>query len=147
LHGETDAVVRAKALAAKRAGLAAIVCIGETLEQRDAGKTLAVLETQVLGSVPEGSKASAVVVAYEPVWAIGTGRTPSVDDVAAAHAHIRKTLAQRIDNAAAARILYGGSVKPENAASLLGLADVDGALVGGASLKSADFWAIATAAT
>jgi len=145
LHGETDAVVHAKALAAKRAGLLAIVCIGETLEQRDAGKTLAVLESQVLGSVPEGSRAASVVVAYEPVWAIGTGRTPSVQDVAAAHAHIRKTLAQRMDDAAATRILYGGSVKPENAASLLGLEDVDGALVGGASLKAADFWAIATA--
>jgi triosephosphate isomerase len=145
LHGETDAVVKAKALAAKRAGLLAIVCVGETLEQRDAGKTLAVLETQVLGSVPEGSRAATVVVAYEPVWAIGTGRTPSTDDVQTAHAHIRKTLAQRMDNAAATRILYGGSVKPENAVSLLGLPDVDGALVGGASLKAADFWAIATA--
>ncbi len=146
LHGETDAVVRAKALAAKRAGLLAIICIGETLEQRDTAKTLAVLETQVLGSVPEGSRAASVVVAYEPVWAIGTGRTPSVQDVAAAHAHIRKTLAQRTDNAGDTRILYGGSVKPENAASLLGLEDVDGALVGGASLKAADFWAIAAAA-
>lgn len=145
LHGESDAVVRAKAIAAKRAGLAAVICIGETLEQRDAGKTLAVLEAQVLGSVPDGSKATGIVVAYEPVWAIGTGRTPSTDDVAAAHAHIRKTLAQRVDNAAAIRILYGGSVKPENAAALLGLEDVDGALVGGASLKAADFWAIATA--
>ena len=99
----------------------------------------------MLGSVPDGSKATGIVVAYEPVWAIGTGRTPSTDDVAAAHAHIRKTLAQRVDNAAAIRILYGGSVKPENAAALLGLEDVDGALVGGASLKAADFWAIATA--
>lgn len=145
LHGEIDAVVRAKALAARRAGLLAVVCIGETLDQRDAGETLAVLETQILGSVPEGSRAASVVVAYEPVWAIGTGRTPSVQDVAAAHAHIRKTLAQRMDDAGATRILYGGSVKPENAASLLGLADVDGALVGGASLKAADFWAIAAA--
>ncbi len=146
LHGETDAIVRAKALAARRAGLLAVICIGETLEQRDAGQTLAVLAEQVLGSVPEASRANAVVVAYEPVWAIGTGRTPSTEDVAAAHAHIRKTLAQRVDDPAATRILYGGSVKPENAAALLGLADVDGALVGGASLKSADFWAIATAA-
>jgi triosephosphate isomerase len=145
LHGETDEVVRNKALAAKRAGLTAIVCIGETLEQRDAGKTLSILETQALGSVPEGSRAASLVVAYEPVWAIGTGRTPSADDVAAAHAHIRKVLAQRMDNAAATRILYGGSVKPENAGALLGLEDVDGALVGGASLKAADFWAIATA--
>lgn len=145
LHGETDVTVRAKAQAAKRAGLLAVVCIGETLEQRDAGMTLQVLEAQVLESVPAGSRASNVVVAYEPVWAIGTGRTPSTDDVAAAHAHIRKTLAQRMDDAGATRILYGGSVKPENAATLLGLADVDGALVGGASLKAADFWAIATA--
>jgi triosephosphate isomerase len=145
LHGENDETVRGKALAAKRAGLMAVICIGETLEQRDAGKTLAVLEAQVLGSVPEGSKAANVVVAYEPVWAIGTGRTPSSEDVAAAHAHIRQTLSQRMDNAVATRILYGGSVKPENAATLLGLEDVDGALVGGASLKAADFWAIATA--
>jgi len=145
LHGETDETVRAKALAAKRAGLTAIVCIGETLEQRDGGQTLAVLEKQLLGSVPEGSRAASLVVAYEPVWAIGTGRTPSTGDVAAAHAHIRKTLAQRVDDAGAVRILYGGSVKPENAAGLLGLEDVDGALVGGASLKAADFWAIATA--
>ncbi|MGE0153002.1 MAG: triose-phosphate isomerase [Reyranellaceae bacterium] len=145
LHGESDETVRAKAAAARRAGLTAIVCIGETLAQRDAGQTLAVLEAQVLGSVPEASRASGLVVAYEPVWAIGTGRTPSGDDVAAAHAHIRKTLAQRVDKAAETRILYGGSVKPENAAVLLGLEDVDGALVGGASLKSADFWAIATA--
>ena len=146
LHGETDEVVRQKALAARRAGLTAIICIGETLEERDAGRTLEVLGRQVLGSVPEKSAAVSTVVAYEPVWAIGTGRTPSVDDVAAAHAHIRKILAQRLDDAAATRILYGGSVKPNNASSLLGLADVDGALVGGASLKAADFWAIATAA-
>ncbi|MGE0660378.1 MAG: triose-phosphate isomerase [Reyranellaceae bacterium] len=146
LHGETDDTVRAKAQAAARAGLTAIICIGETLEERDAGRTLAVLERQVLGSVPAASKAATTVVAYEPVWAIGTGRTPSTDDVAVAHAHIRKTLAQRMDDAAATRILYGGSVKPDNAAALLGLADVDGALVGGASLKSADFWAIARAA-
>ena len=145
LHGETDDIVRAKALAAARAGLTAIICIGETLAERDAGRTLEVLERQVLGSVPEASKAVATVVAYEPVWAIGTGRTPSTEDVAAAHAHIRKTLAKRMDDASKTRILYGGSVKPENAAALLGLADVDGALVGGASLKSADFWAIAKA--
>jgi len=145
LHGETDDVVRAKAQAVARASLIAIICIGETLEERDAGRTLQVLERQVLGSVPEASKAATTVVAYEPVWAIGTGRTPSTDDVAAAHAHIRKTLAKRMDDAAKTRILYGGSVKPDNAAALLGLADVDGALVGGASLKAADFWAIAAA--
>ncbi len=146
LHGETDDIVRAKAQAVARAGLTAIICIGETLDERDAGRTLEVLERQVLGSVPEASKAATTVIAYEPVWAIGTGRTPSTDDVAAAHAHIRKTLAKRMDDAAKTRILYGGSVKPDNAAALLGLADVDGALVGGASLKAADFWAIATAA-
>jgi triosephosphate isomerase len=145
-HGESDATVRAKAQAAQAAGLTPIVCVGETAAQRKAGKTLKVIESQVEGSVPPGSTAATVVVAYEPVWAIGTGLSASATDVAAAHAHIRAVLGRGLGDAAAAgiRILYGGSVKPDNAAELLALADVDGALVGGASLKANDFWAIAT---
>lgn len=145
LHGESDAAVRSKALACWRAGLQAVICIGETLDERDAGRTLDVLERQILGSLPEGGTAANLVLAYEPVWAIGTGRTPSVDDVAKAHAHIRAVLARRSGDSMAVRVLYGGSVKPDNAATLLRLENVDGALVGGASLKAADFWAIAAA--
>jgi triosephosphate isomerase (TIM) len=145
-HGESDAVVRAKAAAAWRAGLLPIVCIGETLAERDAGKTLAVLETQLKGSVPAGGSAARLVVAYEPVWAIGTGKTPTTPEVAAAHAHIRKVLAGLVPDAAAVRLLYGGSVKGSNAADLLTAGDVDGALVGGAALKADEFLAIAKAA-
>ncbi|UYN97770.1 MAG: triose-phosphate isomerase [Enhydrobacter sp.] len=145
-HGESDAMVRAKAEAAWRAGLVPIVCIGETLGERDAGKTLAVLETQLEGSVPSGATAARLVVAYEPVWAIGTGKTPTTREVAAAHAHIRKVLATLVPDAAAVRLLYGGSVKGSNAAELLAAGDVDGALVGGASLKADEFLAIANAA-
>lgn len=144
-HGESDATVRAKAEAARAAGLVPIVCVGETEAQRDAGETLEVVGRQVAGSVPDGLDGATLVVAYEPVWAIGTGRTPTVDDVATVHAHIRKALAARTADSAGVRILYGGSVKPSNAAELLAVADVDGALVGGASLKSADFLAIARA--
>jgi triosephosphate isomerase len=144
--GETDAVVRAKTEAAWRAGLLPIVCIGETLAEREAGKTLAVLEAQLKGSVPAGSTAARLVVAYEPVWAIGTGKTPTTAEVAAAHAHIRKVLGGLMGEAAAVRLLYGGSVKDSNAAELLAAGDVDGALVGGASLKAAEFLAIAKAA-
>ncbi|HEY9566660.1 MAG TPA: triose-phosphate isomerase, partial [Thalassobaculum sp.] len=142
-HGESDAAVRAKAEAARAAGLVPIVCVGETEAQRDAGETLAVVGAQVAGSVPEGLDGTTLVVAYEPVWAIGTGRTPTVDDVAAVHASIRAALAARTADPAGVRILYGGSVKPSNAAELLAVANVDGALVGGASLKAADFLAIA----
>jgi len=138
-HGEKDAAVRAKAEAAHRAGLSAIVCIGETLTERDGGKTLDIVATQLRGSLPDGAKASNTVVAYEPVWAIGTGRTPTVEQVAEVHALIRKELQARFDDGAGFRILYGGSVKPDNAAALMAVADVDGALVGGASLKAADF--------
>lgn len=145
-HRETDAVVRAKAEAAWRAGLLPIVCIGETLAEREAGRTLAVLETQLKGSVPAGATATRLVVAYEPVWAIGTGKTPTTPDVAAAHAHIRKVLGGLMGDAAAVRVLYGGSVKGSNAAELLAAGDVDGALVGGASLKADEFLAIAKAA-
>lgn len=144
--GETDAIVRAKAEAAWRAGLLPIVCIGETLAQREAGQTLAVLETQLKGSVPAGSTAARLVVAYEPVWAIGTGKTPTTAEVAAAHAHIRKVLGSLVPDAAGVRLLYGGSVKGSNAAELLTASDVDGALVGGAALKAEEFLAIAKAA-
>jgi triosephosphate isomerase len=145
-HAETDAVVRAKAEAAWRAGLLPIVCIGETLAEREAGKTLAVLEAQLKGSVPAGSTAAKLVVAYEPVWAIGTGKTPTTAEVAAAHAHIRKVLGVLMAEAAGVRLLYGGSVKGSNAAELLAVADVDGALIGGAALKADEFLAIAKAA-
>lgn len=144
-HGETDAMVRAKAEAARAAGLVPIVCVGETEAERDAGTTLEVVGRQIAGSIPDGLDGDSLVVAYEPVWAIGTGRTPTVDDVAAVHAHIRVALADRTADAAGVRLLYGGSVKPSNAAELLAVADVDGALVGGASLKAAEFLAIARA--
>jgi triosephosphate isomerase len=145
-HGEDNAAVRAKAAAAHRAGLTAIVCIGETLMQRDAGEALAVVGLQLGGSLPEGVTASNTVIAYEPVWAIGTGRTPTPDDVARVHAHIRERLSGLTADAGKFRILYGGSVKPGNAAELLAIANVDGALVGGASLSAADFWPIVLAA-
>ncbi|OFX05637.1 MAG: triose-phosphate isomerase [Alphaproteobacteria bacterium RIFCSPHIGHO2_12_FULL_66_14] len=144
--GETDTDVRHKAEAAWRAGLLPIVCIGETLAERESGRTLAVLETQLKGSVPAGATAAKLVVAYEPVWAIGTGKTPSVAEVAAAHAHIRRVLTGLIPDAGALRLLYGGSVKGSNAGELLAAGDVDGALVGGASLKADEFLAIAKAA-
>lgn len=145
-HGETDAVVRAKAEAAWRAGLTAIVCIGETRSEREEGKTLDILSRQIVGSVPAGATARTTVIAYEPVWAIGTGLTPTPADVAEAHAHIRSELARKIGaEAERMRLLYGGSVKPSNASELLGVANVNGALVGGASLKAADFLAIAEA--
>lgn len=145
-YGENDAQVCAKACAVLRAGLTAIICIGETEDQRDRGETLDVLRRQLAGSLPEQARASCVTVAYEPVWAIGTGRTPSTEDVAATHSEIRAALTERFGpEGDGMRILYGGSVKPSNAAELLALPDVDGALVGGASLKAADFLAIAEA--
>lgn len=144
-HGETNEQVCAKAEAAHRAGLCAVICIGETDAERDTGKTLDVISAQLAGSVPAASNAANMVIAYEPVWAIGTGRTPTNDDVQEVHAHIRAVVkASRGDAAAAGvRLLYGGSMKPENAKGLLALADVDGGLIGGASLKAADFLAIA----
>ena len=145
-HKETDAAVRAKALAARRAGLLAIVCVGETKDERAAGRTLDVVGAQLEGSLPDGATAETVVVAYEPVWAIGTGLTPTPADVGEVHGFIRARLVARFAAAGEGmRILYGGSVKPSNAKELLGVADVDGALVGGASLKAEDFLGIAAA--
>ena len=143
-HGEGDALIRQKAEAVWRAGLVAIVCIGETREQRDAGKTLDICGGQLKGSLPDGATAQNLVVAYEPVWAIGTGLTPTVGDVEQVHGFIRDLLTKRFSGEGARmRILYGGSVKPSNAAELMAVANVNGALVGGASLKASDFLAIA----
>lgn len=141
-HGETDAQVRLKAEAAHRAGLTAIVCIGETSAERDAGQALAVVERQLEGSMPQAGTAANTVIAYEPVWAIGTGRTATATEVAEVHGAIRSRLVAR-EGAEAMRILYGGSVKPGNAAELLAVDNVNGALVGGASLNADDFLAIA----
>ncbi len=147
LHGESNAMVKAKAEAAQRGLLVPIVCVGETKDERQAGKALAVVKKQLRGSVPDGSTAATLVVAYEPVWAIGTGLTPTAADVAEMHAAIRAELARLLGKpaASAVRLLYGGSVKPSNAAELMSVAHVDGALVGGASLKADDFLAIARA--
>jgi triosephosphate isomerase len=143
-HGESDVLVRQKAEAAWRAGLTAIVCIGETQHQRDAGQTLDICRGQLNLSLPDAAKSGNLVVAYEPVWAIGTGLTPTVGDVEQIHGFIRKILIARFKgDGAGIRILYGGSVKPSNAAELMAVADVNGALVGGASLKASDFLAIA----
>ncbi|HVT53863.1 MAG TPA: triose-phosphate isomerase [Dongiaceae bacterium] len=131
--------------AAQAAGLCAVVCVGETEAQRDAGDTLKIVETQISNSIPTGSSAANLVVAYEPIWAIGTGRTPTVGDVEVVHRHIRKLLATGVEGGAGVRILYGGSVKPSNAAELMAVPEVNGALVGGASLKAADFLGIAKA--
>ena len=145
-HNESDAAVNAKAQAAWRAGLVAIICIGETEAERGTGVTNAILARQLRGSVPHGATAANTVIAYEPVWAIGTGLTPTIADVEDAHAHIRAELAALVGAAAAKmRILYGGSVKPSNARELLAIDNVDGALVGGASLKAADFLGICDA--
>jgi triosephosphate isomerase len=144
LHRETDADVRAKARAAGRAGLLAIVCVGETRAERDAGDALAIVGSQLDGSLPEDATAASLVVAYEPVWAIGTGLTPTVGDVAEMHGFIRQRLTKQFATPGQGiRILYGGSVKPSNAHELMRVADVDGALVGGASLKAEEFLAIA----
>ena len=145
-HHETDALVRAKAEATRAAGLIAIVCIGETEAERDAGQTLAVIGGQLDGSVPSGATADNLVIAYEPVWAIGTGRTPTLAEIAEVHAFLRGRLQALIGTqAAGVRLLYGGSVKPSNAVEIFAVRDVDGALVGGASLKATDFAAIVTA--
>jgi triosephosphate isomerase len=143
-HGETDMLVRQKAEAVWRAGLTAIVCIGETQKQRDAGQTLDVCGGQLNASLPDAATADNLVVAYEPVWAIGTGLTPTAGDVEQVHGLIRELLIKRFrGEGTRIRILYGGSVKPSNAAELMAVKNVNGALVGGASLKAADFLAIA----
>lgn len=146
-HGETNAAVQAKAQAAHRAGLVAIVCIGETLDEREAGKALEITGAQLAGSLPEGTTGANTVVAYEPVWAIGTGKTASTDDIAEVHDALRAALVGALgDEGQKVRILYGGSVKPGNAGEIFGLENVDGGLVGGASLKASDFSQIVAAA-
>ncbi|HWX88687.1 MAG TPA: triose-phosphate isomerase [Rhizomicrobium sp.] len=146
-HGESDSDVAAKARAAWRAGLKAIICIGETEAQRDAGDAHAICQGQLDTSVPDGATPANTVLAYEPVWAIGTGRTPTGAEIAAMHAHIRACLLRRLgpsakEGAKEMLILYGGSVKPDNAREILNLPEVGGALVGGASLKAADFLSV-----
>jgi triosephosphate isomerase (TIM) len=138
-HGETDAIVRSKAAAALRAGLIAIICIGETEAERGAGQTIDVVTRQLQGSLPPGAGAATVVIAYEPVWAIGSGRVPTGDEVRAVHGHLRGLATAAMADGAALRLLYGGSVKPSNAKELMSIPDVNGALVGGASLKLEDF--------
>ncbi len=145
-HGEGSDLVRAKAEAALAAGLIAIVCLGETEAERDAGQTLEIIGSQLDASVPKAATAATLVIAYEPVWAIGTGRTPTLEQIREVHAFLRDRLTGLIGaEAAGTRLLYGGSVKPTNAAEIFALQDVDGALVGGASLKAADFGAIVAA--
>ena len=144
-HGETDALVRAKAEAALAAGLVAVICLGETGDDRDAGRTLDVVGAQLAGSVPDAATGANTVIAYEPVWAIGTGRTPTLGQIAEVHDFLRARLVDRFAEGAAIRLLYGGSVKPANAAEIFAVANVDGALVGGASLKAQDFGPIVAA--
>jgi triosephosphate isomerase (TIM) len=142
-HGERDADVKAKAEAALRAGLIPIICVGESEAERDAGWTIDVVSRQIAGSVPESATPETVVIAYEPVWAIGSGRTPTIEEIRNVHAAIRDALVKRFgDTARGFRILYGGSVKPSNATEILRIPGVDGALVGGASLKADDFLGI-----
>ncbi|WP_196258302.1 triose-phosphate isomerase [Pelagibacterium limicola] len=146
-HGETSAEVRAKAEAALAAGLVPVVCVGETETERAEGYANAVVGDQVTESLPDFAADAEIVVAYEPVWAIGTGKTPTIDDIAQMHRHIRQLLVDRFGAAGeSARILYGGSVKPSNAGEILSTPNVNGALVGGASLKADDFFGIISAA-
>ncbi|MEM9786510.1 MAG: triose-phosphate isomerase [Pseudomonadota bacterium] len=144
-HGETDAMVAAKSQAGYDAGLIAVICIGETLQEREAGATLSVIGSQLAGSIPDTADAENTVIAYEPVWAIGTGKVPTTDQIAEVHAHIHGYLTDRFSDGAQMRILYGGSVKGSNAAEIFRVPHVDGALVGGASLTAADFSPIITA--
>jgi triosephosphate isomerase len=141
-HGETSEQVKAKVTAALEAGLVAILCVGESAAERDQGVALGVVARQLGASLPEAARPDRVIVAYEPVWAIGTGRTPTHPEIQEMHAHLRDLLGRAMAGGEGTRILYGGSVKPDNARGILGLPDVDGALVGGASLKAEDFWAI-----
>jgi len=146
-HGESDVDVRAKAEAGWRASLIAIVCIGETEAERDAGDALKVVEKQITASVPDGATAANTVVAYEPVWAIGTGRTPTTDDIAEVHDRLRELLAARFgEEGGGMRLLYGGSMKPENAVAIMAVENVNGGLIGGAALKPETFWPIVEAA-
>lgn len=146
-HGETDQIVAAKAAAVVRTGMTPIICLGESLEQRDAGETVSIVVGQLAGSLPAAARDRSIIIAYEPIWAIGTGRTPTTAQVADVHAALRAGLRSLLgaSQAEAVRLLYGGSVKPDNAAGLMHVQDVDGALVGGASLKALDFLAIARA--
>lgn len=147
-HGESDAEVATKAQAAWHAGLTAIICVGETEAERDAGTALEIVGGQMSGSIPEGATGENTVLAYEPVWAIGTGKVPTLADIAEMHGHMRAKLAKsHPDEAENIRFLYGGSVKPSNAADIFAVSNVDGALVGGASLKAADFGGIIQAAS
>lgn len=142
-HGETDSAVRAKAEAAWAAGLVALICVGETAAERDAGRELEVIGAQLAGSVPDTANGINTVIAYEPVWAIGSGRTPTAEQIATVHRFLRQALAARFgEDSLSFRLLYGGSVQPANAAQIFAIPDVDGALVGGASLKATDFGAI-----
>ena len=144
-HMESNELICQKAQALHNAGLKAVICIGETLSERESGKTIDVCTKQIMESVPDNANAANTIIAYEPVWAIGTGKTPTAEEVQETHAAIRKVVAKKLGKSVAnkMRLLYGGSVKPSNAANLLALEDVDGALIGGASLKSADFMGIA----
>lgn len=146
-HGETNAQVADKTRAAWGAGLTAIVCVGETLAEREAGQTIDLVRTQLAGSLPDAVSGANTVIAYEPVWAIGTGKVPTTDQIAEVHGFLREALTARFgkDTAGAIRLLYGGSVKASNAAEIFAVADVDGALVGGASLTAADFAPIVNA--
>ena len=145
-HGESDALINAKTNAAWDAGLIAVVCVGETLEEREAGRTIDVVGGQLQGSLPDGVRAENTVVAYEPVWAIGTGKVPTLEEIGAVHDDIRARLQARFGQTAdGIRLLYGGSVKPSNASEIFAVSNVDGALVGGASLKAADFGGIISA--
>lgn len=144
-HAETDAGVAAKAVAAHQAGLVSVICLGESEAQRDSGQTLSVIATQIAGSVPDCATAANTVIAYEPVWAIGTGRTPTNDQIAEVHALMRDKLAARFNDGDAFSLLYGGSVKGSNAVEIFAIPHVNGALVGGASLTAADFTPIVTA--
>lgn len=145
-HGESNADVKAKAEACYRSNLSAIICVGETEAERRAGDALRIVESQMAASIPDSANATNTIIAYEPVWAIGTGLTPTAEDVAEMHLHMRNLLASRFgDNGKAMRLLYGGSMKPSNASELLGVDHVDGGLIGGASLKANDFLGIIAA--
>jgi triosephosphate isomerase (TIM) len=143
-HREDDTLVASKAGAAHAKALIAVICVGETLDQRNAEETLSVVETQVSKSVPDGATAENTVVAYEPVWAIGTGLTPTIEQISEVHDHIRALLAARFSDGSEFRLLYGGSMNPGNAREILAVENVNGGLVGGASLKVEDFWSICT---